>query len=1004
MSANGLDAISKHTTLNNSIEWLKQLGIAMLYLILGIVIHHYFTNNGIVSAIWPGSGLALAVLLIGGKRYIWGILFGAFLVNMHANDSLWVAGGITLANISEALFGVWMLTRYNQTTYYLHTLPDYLRLILIGGGIASIIGAVIGALSLLLNGYITSAEYFESVLHWWMGDTLGIVLVTPFILAVWQERFDKLSAKQIFEAILLTSITFIAGQIIFLDWLNEALITEPRAFMMFLFITWVAIRVGTCGATFVALVIASQALWGASIETGYFAHDISGTGLGNYWLYMLILSLVGMVVATYVNEIKRALAALQLKDSALNAAANGIIITDVHGRIEWANRAFSRLTGFSLSEIYNRNHKELLKSGKQDKAYYQLMWKTILANKVWRGDLINRRKDGSLYHEEMTITPLANEQDKITHFIAVKQEITERKQAEKSLQAAEERFRDLVNSTDGIVWEADAVTFNFTFISQQAERLLGYPSKDWLKPNFWVEHLHPDDKSWAPEYCASCTGRLESHDFEYRFIALDGHVVWLRDIVTVVVENDAPRWLRGIMVDITDRKAAEEEIKNLAFYDSLTQLPNRRLLFDRLKQALASSTRNRRKGALLFIDLDNFKILNDTLGHVTGDQMLQQAAQRLMSQVREDDSVARLGGDEFVVILEDLSEYILEAATQTETIGNKILAALNQPYQLGLHECHSTSSIGAVLIDGHQQAADELLKQADIAMYQAKKSGRNNLCFFDPKMQDIINAHAALEGELRIALEHQQFQLYYQIQVNNLRHPLGAEALIRWLHPERGLVSPAQFIPLAEETGLILPIGQWVIETACAQLKMWQQNVLTRNLVLSVNVSAKQFRQTDFVLQVQTTLQRYGINPSLLKLELTESMLLESIEDTIATMNALKEMNIQFSLDDFGTGYSSLQYLKRLPLNQLKIDQSFISEIVTNSNDRSIVYTIIAMAQSLNLDVIAEGVETEDQQQLLLNKGCTAYQGYLFGKPVPIEQFEALLKQMNISNYKIPVH
>jgi diguanylate cyclase (GGDEF)-like protein/PAS domain S-box-containing protein len=993
MSTNNVVSTNKLTAQNILTGWLKQLGVAVLYLISGIVIHSYFTSNGIVSAVWPGSGLALAVLLIGGKRYVWGVALGALMVNIHANDSLWVACGITLASLLEVLLGVWLLTRNNQPALYLHALPEYLRLIVCGGCIPSIVGAVFGALSLLLANFISPAEYFENVLHWWMGDTLGVVLVTPFILAVWQEKFDQFSVKQMLEAMLLMGITFIAGQIVFLGWFSTSFIAEPKAFMMFLFITWVAIRVGNCGATFVALMIASQALWGASLETGYFAYDIAGTGLRNYWLYMLILSLVGMVVATYVNEIKRALVALQLKDSALDAAANGIVITDINGRIEWANQAFSRLTGFSLSEIYDRNHKELVKSGKQDKAYYQLMWKTILANKVWRGDLINRRKDGSLYHEEMTITPLANEQGEIENFVAVKQEITERKQAEKALQAAEERFRDLVNSTDGIVWEADAVTFNFTFVSQQAERLLGYPTEDWLKPGFWVEHLHPDDKDWAPEYCAACTGRLESHDFEYRFIALDGHVVWLRDIVNVVSENDAPRWLRGIMVDITERKAAEEEIKNLAFYDSLTRLPNRRLLLDRLKRILTSLPRNSSRSALLFVDLDNFKTLNDTLGHGIGDLLLQQVAQRLKSHVRECDTVARLGGDEFVVILEDLSEHALEAVTQTETIGNKILIALNEPYQLATHKCHNTTSIGAILINDYQQAADELLKQADIAMYQAKKAGRNVLRFFDPKMQDTINARAALEGELRIALENRQFHLYYQIQVDNLCRPLGAEALLRWLHPERGLVSPAQFVPLAEETGLILPIGQWVLETACIQLKAWQQDVLTRDLVLSVNVSAKQFRQTDFVAQVKAVVQRHAINPRLLKLELTESMLLESVEDTIATMNALKEINIQFSLDDFGTGYSSLQYLKRLPLNQLKIDQSFIRDIVVDSNDRSIVYTIIAMAQSLNLNVIAEGVETEDQQQLLLSKGCVAYQGYLFGKPVPIEQFETLLKQ-----------
>ena len=441
-----------------------------------------------------------------------------------------------------------------------------------------------------------------------------------------------------------------------------------------------------------------------------------------------------------------------------------------------------------------------------------------------------------------------------------------------------------------------------------------------------------------------------------------------------------------------ERKAAENEIQSLAFYDHLTRLPNRRLLLDRLRQALASSARSSKEGALLFIDLDNFKTLNDTLGHDIGDLLLQQVAERLTASVREGDTVARLGGDEFVVMLEDLSEQDLEAASQAEVIGEKILSALNQVYQLGTYEHHSTPSIGITLFNDHERDIEELLKQADIAMYQAKKSGRNAMRFFDPQMQETINARVALEHELRLALENRQFRLYYQIQVDGSRRPLGAEALIRWVHPERGLVSPAQFIPLAEETGLILPIGQWVLETACAQIKAWQQKETTRDLVLAVNVSAKQFRQADFVAQVQAAVQRCAINPKLLKLELTESLLLENIEDTIASMAELKKIGVQFSLDDFGSGYSSLQYLKRLPLDQLKIDQSFVRDLASDSSDRAIVRTIIAMARGLNLDVIAEGVEIEDQRHALLGKGCTHYQGYLFSKPVPIEQFEALIR------------
>jgi len=450
--------------------------------------------------------------------------------------------------------------------------------------------------------------------------------------------------------------------------------------------------------------------------------------------------------------------------------------------------------------------------------------------------------------------------------------------------------------------------------------------------------------------------------------------------------------------DITQTKAAEDEIKHLAYYDPLTRLPNRRLLLDRLRQALASSTRSGRTGSLLFIDLDDFKTLNDTLGHDMGDLLLQQVSQRLEFCVREGDTVARLGGDEFVVMLEDLSKDSLEAAAQTEAVGNKILSTLNQPYQLAAHEYRNSPSIGATLFNDNSQSIEELMKQADIAMYQSKKAGRNTQHFFDLHMQEAINLRVSLENNLRKALGDKQFQLFYQIQVDHIQsdgshRPLGAEALIRWEHPILGSIPPAQFIPLAEESGVILAIGLWVLETGCAQIKAWQQDVLTCELVLAVNVSAKQFRQPDFVAQVKAVVQCHAINPKLLKLELTESLLLEDIKDTVATMNALNELGIQFSLDDFGTGYSSLQYLKQLPLNQLKIDQSFVRDLASDNSDRAIVRTIIAMAQSLNLNVIAEGVETEEQRQRLLNKGCTHYQGYLFGKPMPITQFETLLKQ-----------
>src|SRR5450759_4997522 len=578
-----------------------------------------------------------------------------------------------------------------------------------------------------------------------------------------------------------------------------------------------------------------------------------------------------------------------------------------------------------------------------------------------------------------------NELNVINEMLRV--EIHGRKQAETDLRIAATAFE---SQESLMITDADAVILR---VNKAFTETTGYTAEEVVgqTPRLLKSGRHDSEFYRVMWETIDRTGSWQGEIWDRR---KSGEIYpeWLN--ISAVKGNDGVvTHYVGAHVDITERKAAEEEIENLAFYDPLTGLPNRRLLMDRLQHTLASSARSGRKGALLFIDLDNFKDINDTLGHDIGDLLLQQTAQRLESCLRESDTVARLGGDEFVVVLEGLSEHVLEAATQTKTVGEKILATLGQLYQLATHKYHSTPSIGANIFSDHGQSAEELLKQADIAMYQAKKAGRNTLRFFDPQMQVSITARFSLDSELRKALENQQFHLYYQIQVDSSHRPLGAEALIRWIHPLRGMISPAQFIPLAEGTGLILPIGLWVLETACAQLKAWQQEALTRDLVLAVNVSAKQFHQADFVAQVQAAVQHRAINPMLLKLELTEGMLLENIEDTIATMNALKEIGVQFSLDDFGTGYSSLQYLKRLPLDQLKIDQSFERDIAIDNSDKAIVSTIIAMAQSLDMDVIAEGVETEEQRQFLLDEGCSNYQGYLFGEPLPIDDFDALFKQ-----------
>ena len=563
-----------------------------------------------------------------------------------------------------------------------------------------------------------------------------------------------------------------------------------------------------------------------------------------------------------ISDRKQAEQQLRIAATAFEAQ-EGMMVTDANAVVLRINEAFTAITGYAASEIVGRTPR-VLSSGRHDRAFYASMWANIHAKGTWQGEIWDRRKNGEVFPEWITITSVRNPEGEVTNYVAT-----------------------------------------FT--------------------------------------------------------------------------------------DITERKAAESEIEYLAFYDQLTRLPNRRLLLDRLQQALAASARSGAEGALLFIDLDNFKDLNDTLGHEKGDLLLKLVAERLSDCVRDGDTVARLGGDEFVMMVEGLSSVPEEAAAQSKRIGEKILNALNQPYPLVDREHHSTPSIGVTLFSDQKDNVDELMKRADLAMYKAKQAGRNTLCFFDPRMQAAVMAWTTMEADMRVGLRDKQFVLHYQAQVNNHLELIGVEALLRWQHPERGLVSPAEFIPVAEVCGLILPLGQWVLESACRQLVRWGRDARTAHLTIAVNVSARQFHHPAFVDRVLAAIDESGANPERLKLELTESLLLSDVDDVIDKMTALKQRGVGFSLDDFGTGYSSLAYLKRLPLDQLKIDQSFVSDIVTNANDAAITNAIVSLAHNLGLSVIAEGVETESQCAYLARQGCHAYQGFLFGRPGPVELLEAML-------------
>jgi diguanylate cyclase (GGDEF)-like protein/PAS domain S-box-containing protein len=570
--------------------------------------------------------------------------------------------------------------------------------------------------------------------------------------------------------------------------------------------------------------------------------------------------------------------------------------------------------------------------------------------------------------------------------------LTELHVFDQALTQSEAMFRSLAEIVPVGIFKADHQG-NCVFVNPRYSEISGREFSDSLGQG-WLSAVHPDDLNIVSKKWQALLENGTAFSAEYRLIKPDTTIVWV--YLQAQREVSPVGELHGHVcatTDITPSKLAEQEIQLLAFYDPLTCLPNRRLLMDRLQQSVAGISRSDHGGALFFLDLDNFKSLNDTAGHEKGDLLLQQVARRLTGSIREGDTVARVGGDEFVLVLENLSTDASDAARQAESVAQKILDSLNGPYQLDGLEYHSTPSIGVTLFDKGKEDVAELMKRADMAMYQAKAAGGNTMRFFDPDTQAVVAARIVLEKELRKGLRANQFLLYYQPQVDDIGRVTGAEAFVRWQHPDRGMVSPSTFIPLAEETGLIVELGNWVLTAACLQLAKWGSSSETNHLFMAVKVSALQFRMPDFVSQVIGVLYVTQARPEMLKLELNESLLIANVEDIIAKTNALNQHGVEFSLADLGTGYSSLSHLKRLSLDQLRIDQSFVRGLLTNSNDAAVTKSIFALAESLDLTVSAEGVETLEQRDALAAYGCHAYQGYLFSQPLGADEFARLLEK-----------
>ena len=815
-----------------------------------------------------------------------------------------------------------------------------------------------------------------------------------------------------------------------------------------------------------------------------------------------------VAVARNLSESKRAETQLHLQDTALNSSANAIVITDKNAIIQWANPAFSDMTGFALEEAIGKRPNDLVRSGIQSPAFFSALWKTITSGQVWRGELVNKRKDGTLYTEEMTITPVHTDNQNITHFIAVKQNISSRKEAEIKLAQSETTFRGIINSITEAVY-IHGEDGRFIDVNHGAEKMYGYtrdeligqtpeflgaPGKNDIPAmieavkmafsgvpqqfEFWGKRkdgsIFPKSVSLVkgdyfdqpaviavarditaikkaeellresaavmqnthegvvitdttPHILAvndafttitgysreEATGKDPSilnsgrqddafYEFMWKILLKDGfwqgelwnrrkngeiYPQWL-SISAVRDERQQPVRYIGVFSDISKLKESQSQLEFLAHHDPLTRLFNRSAVESRMEQELEQAKRHDQQLSVLFIDLDRFKQVNDSFGHLIGDELLCSVADRLRARLREGDTLGRLGGDEFVLLATPLQE-----KQDAAVIARDILLALSEPFNLSTgHEVFIGGSIGISLYPDNGSTVAELTKNADAAMYLAKENGRNQFSFYTPELNADARKKLELENDLRRAVIHNELRLHYQPKVNIGNGLIsGAEALVRWKKADGSWVSPAQFIPVAEKSGVILTIGSWVIEQACSQIRNWLDEGLPP-ISIAVNVSARQFRSGHLDKLVKNALEKFNIPPHHLELELTESMLMNEPERAIETMNKLKKVGVKISLDDFGTGYSNFGYLRRFPIDSLKIDQSFVRGVAIRPDDAMIVDSIIGLAQRMKLHVIAEGVETAEQLHYLRANHCDELQGYYFSKALPADEFADLLR------------
>ncbi|NRR31727.1 EAL domain-containing protein [Oxalobacteraceae bacterium] len=939
----------------------EALVLALIYYItarLGLLLA---LSSGYAAPIWPAAGIALAAVLIFGNRLAPGIWLGSFLASLPISfdasttaslaKSLLLPAAIGTGATLQAIAGAYLIRRFVGFPTPLERTQDVIRFLALGGPATCVISASVAAATLLLVGRVPAYNYAFTWWAWWVGDAIGVLVATPVALtwfgqphALWRRR-RKTVALPICLAFSVILVVFAAG--------NEPIFSAPR--------TWVAWFVLAGGMAFTGLL-------------GAFLLVTSGHA-------MVIEQLIALRTDDLLRARQAELTARQLA-AIVTSSDDAIIRTALTGTIVCWNAGAERMYGYSADEMLGQPISILAQPELADETM-GILARLARGERVEHLETVRIRKDGRGIDVSLTVSPVHDAQGTVIGASAIARDITERKRTEQALRHSEARIRRLVDANiigifigelNGRISEANDAFLNIS----------GYSREDVLAGKFRWTDMTPQKYHAADEHALEelrKTGR--STPFEKEYIRKDGSLIPVL-LASALFEGSEDEAV-SFVLDLTERKHAEERIHHMADHDALTGLPNRALLQDRMHQAIAFAHRTRRRVAVMFIDLDYFKNINDSLGHHIGDQVLKMAATRLQQCLREGDSVARLGGDEFVLILPLLGD-----SGDAAWVARKALDTLTRSFSVEANELHLGCSIGISIYpdDGHD--VDSLMRTADTAMYHAKEMGRGNFQFFTAALNQAVQQRLDVGKRLRQALAQDEFILHYQPQVEmETGKTFSTEALLRWKQPGKEPISCGDFIANAEESGLIVPIGEWALRQACRQLKVWH-DAGHPELRMAVNLSPRQLEQADFCSLVEQILHEAGIPATSLELEITEGMLMQRSEYNFATLTQLSDMGVQLSVDDFGTGYSSLAYLQRFPVHAIKIDQSFIRDIGKNENDTTLVTAIIAMADSLRLKVMAEGVETLKQARFLMAHGCHEAQGFYNSKALPADAMAEL--------------